>query len=94
MARKRMVTRTIATTHASIKVYDSLTESVYNIAVQYSGELNENEVFKKARADEETEHIKVMFVDELEVEVARYGMDEGMFIELAQKLDKEKEEEA
>lgn len=88
MARKRMVTRTISTTYAAIKVFDNDRNEIYNISVQYAGELTENEVFRKARADEESESIKVIGVDSFKVDVARYGMDEGMFIELAQKLEK------
>lgn len=87
MARKRMVTRTISTTHAIIKVYETVKDAMYDISVQYTGELSTEDVFKKARANEECETLKVLCVKELEVETARYGMDEGMFIELAQKLD-------
>lgn len=93
MARKRMVTRTISTTHASVKVYDNTRKEIYNISVQYAGDLTECEVFQKARADEENEYIKVIGVDYFDVEVARYGMDEGMFIELAQKLENKSEAE-
>ncbi len=94
MARKRMVTRTISTTNASIKVFDTNVNDFYNISVQYAGELSENEIFKKARADEENDVVKVIMVDSCEVETARYGMDEGMFIELAQKIENKEEAEA
>lgn len=93
MARKRMVTRTITTTYASIKVYEAEREEIYNISVQYPGELSEQCVFNKARADEESETLKVLCVDTIKVERVRYGMDEGMFMELAQKLDNEAETE-
>lgn len=93
MARKRMVTRSISTTHASIKVFDNSRNDVYNISVQYAGELTENEIFKKARADEENEVIKVIGVDSFEIETARYGMEEGMFIELAQKFENKEDSE-
>ena len=93
MARKRMVTRTISTTYASIKVFDNSLNEIYNISVQYAGEFTENEVFRKARADEENETIKVIGVDSCKVECSRYGMDEGMFIELAQKLESKEDSE-
>lgn len=84
MARKRMVTRTIMTTKAKVKVYNTEKDEIMTLEYKLSGELSADDVLKaitKGYAD-----VRPMKVTEVEVQEELYGMPEEKFLELAEIL--------
>lgn len=84
MARKRMVTRTIALTRATATVYNIESDEIQTIEYKLSGELTADDALK-AITKEHTE-VRPLKVTEVEVHEELYGMPEEKFLELAEIL--------
>ena len=87
MAREKMITRTMVTTHAKILAVDTTTDEVVNLEVDlprvYKDEKTLNKVARKAV---ETDTIKFVAVKSTTTSETLYGMSEIEFIKLAQIL--------
>ena len=84
MARKRMVTRTITSTKAKVKVYNIEKDEIQRLEYKLSGELSADDVLKaitKEHAD-----VRPLQVDEVAFNEELYGMPEEKFLELAEIL--------
>lgn len=84
MARKRMVTRTIKSTKATVTVYNIEKDEIQTLEYKLSGELSADDVLKeitKGHTD-----VRPLKVTEVTVQEVLYGMTEEKFIELAEIL--------
>lgn len=84
MARKRMVTRTIAFTTVKATVYDIASDEIKTVEYKLSGELSSDEALKVITKEHTDVH--PMKVTEVTVQEELYGMPEEKFIELAEIL--------
>lgn len=84
MARKRMVTRTIASTKAKASVYNIDKDEIQTLEYNLPGELSSDDALKVI-TKEHTE-VRPMKVTEVTVQEELYGMSEEKFIELAEIL--------
>lgn len=82
MARKRMVTRTIASTKVKATVYNIEKDEIQSLEYKMSGELSADDALK-AITKEHTE-VRPLKVTEVEVQEELYGMPEEKFMELAE----------
>lgn len=81
MPRKRMVTRTITSTKATVTVYNIEKDEIQTLEYKLSGELSVDDALK-AITKEHTE-VRPLKVTEVTVQEELYGMSEDKFIELA-----------
>lgn len=84
MARKRMVTRTIAFTTAKATVYDIENDEIKTLDYKLSGELSADEVLKALT--KEHKEVRPLKVTDVSVQEELYGMSEEKFLELAEIL--------
>lgn len=84
MARKRMVTRTITSTRATVTVYDIASDEIKTVEYRLSGELSADAALKVI--EKEHAEVRPMKVTEVEVHEELYGMPEEKFMELAEIL--------
>lgn len=96
MARKRVVSRTIATTIATAMVTNITESSVEYRTVTLSGAYTDMAKLDKAvrKAVETEPNIKFACVTETHRDEALYVMDEDMFLQFATKSDKKPVKEA
>lgn len=91
MARQRMVTRTIVTTKVKALCMDLVNrqpiEKIFNLPRTYK---NDNAILKILCKQCDSEELKVTAILEKEVTKDIYGMVEWKFLELAEKLDKDR----
>lgn len=88
MARTRMVTRTINVTVIETMCVDTLTVDVSIKKFELTGEIYDKEKALKALKKEyETDTLKVVNIQKMEMHEEMYGLKEIDFIKLAQKLD-------
>lgn len=87
MARAPMVTRTIATTNATLMMVDTESAEVFNkdVILPRTYE-DENAILKAAKKVHENEQHKVVAVVRTEVNETLYGMSEADFIANAKPL--------
>lgn len=84
MARKRMVTRTIASTRVTATVYNIVSDEIQTLEYKLSGELSADDALKAiTKGHKEVRPLKVTAV---EVQEELYGMEEAKFLELAEIL--------
>ena len=87
MARTRKVTRTISSTKVIVMCVDTQTAVVDNHEVTIAGVYSDEKKLMKAVSKEvETATIKPVSIVSKEVVETLYGMDEQMFIEMAEVL--------
>ena len=87
MARKPIVSRTIATTEVVALCINLQTEETFNKKYTLSGTYKDDKALLKALQKQDTDEVKtVHVVDSKQVENL-YGMAEEEFISLADKLD-------
>lgn len=87
MARKRKVTRTIASTKVIVMCVDTETAKVNNYEVEIAGVYSDEKKLMRAVTNVvETETLKPVSVLSTEVIETLYGMDEQKFIEMAEVL--------
>lgn len=84
MARKRMVTRTIAYTEADARVYDIEKDEIQLVKYKLTGRLSVEEALKVI--EKEHKEVRPLKVDEVVFKEELYGMSEDKFIELAEIL--------
>lgn len=81
MARKRMVTRSITSTKATVTVYNIEKDEIQTLEYKLSGELSADDALKAIT--KEHEEVRPLKVTEVTVQEELYGMPEDKFIELA-----------
>ena len=87
MARTRKVTRTISSTKVIVMCVDTQTAVVDNHEVTIAGVYSDEKKLMKAVSKEvETATIKPVSIVSKEIVETLYGMDEQMFIEMAEVL--------
>ena len=87
MARKRVVSRTIKATKATVLCIDCEAAEPFNTEVMVSGEFkDDNAVLKAAKKQLETDNIKVAKVVATEVIEKLYKMEEAKFMQLADEI--------
>lgn len=88
MARTRMVTRTINVTSVEVMCVDTLTAQVAFKDFELTGEtLTEEKALKVLKNEYETDTLKVVAIQKMEVHEEMYGLKEIDFLKVAQKLD-------
>lgn len=81
MARKRMVTRSITSTKATVTVYNIEKDEIQTLEYKLSGKLSADDALKAIT--KEHEEVRPLKVTEVTVQEELYGMPEDKFIELA-----------
>lgn len=99
MTRKRMVTRTIKSTMATVTVVataDNGEKGLREIPVEVTGEFKTEKALRKAVEAKVTEAgFKFVDIEKTETDEQLYGMDEELFLEVATPIVKaEKDENA
>lgn len=88
MARERMVTRTIKSTHATLKVVDLTAESIETISYEFAGTFKDDKALEKHIEKKNLlpsyKVLSIVSRDEVET---YYGMPEQQFMELARVLN-------
>nr|DAO57184.1 MAG TPA: Histone-like Protein p6 [Bacteriophage sp.] len=84
MARKRMITRTITSTTATVTVYNIATDEIQTIEYKLSGEFSADDALKAIT--EEHAEVRPLKVTSVDVQEELYGMEESKFLELAEIL--------
>ena len=88
MARVRMVTRTINVTVVEAMCVDTNTAEVSIKELELTGEtFTEEKALKALKKEYETDTIKVVAIQKMEVHEEMYGLKEIDFLKVAQKLD-------
>ena len=88
MARKPMVTRTINVTAIEAMCVDTLTAEVSIKELELTGEtFTEEKALKALKKEYETDTLKVVTIQKMEVHEEMYGLKEIYFLKVAQKLD-------
>lgn len=88
MARKRMVTRTILTTRATVLCMDTETlKSEYKDVILPRTYKDEEKLFKAVKNAVDTDSYKAVKIEETSSVETLYGMDEQDFINSAKILD-------
>ena len=89
MARKRMVTRTITATVASLTCADTENDEVFKTTITISGSFKDkNAVLKKAQKMMDSDTQKVLKVTDTQETTQLYGMTEEEFIANAHPINK------
>lgn len=87
MARAKMVTRTMQTTHATVLAVDKTSAEVLHLDVDLPRTYKDEKSMEKvARKLVETDDVKFVSVESYTVEEILYGMDEAKFIKEAEVL--------
>lgn len=96
MARARKVTRTISSTKVVVMCVDTETAKVDNYDVEIAGAFSDEKKLMKAITKEvETATLKPVSIVSKEVVETLYGMDELLFMEMAEVLPpRDKKEDA
>ena len=84
MARKKMVTRTITSTRATVTVYNIASDEIQTIEYKLSGELSADGALEEIT--KEHAEVRPLKVTSVEVQEELYGMEESKFLELAEIL--------
>lgn len=84
MARKRMVTRTITSTTATVTVYDIQSQVIKTLEYKLSGDLSADEALKVIT--KQHKEVRPLKVEEVVFNEELYGMPEEKFLELAEIL--------
>lgn len=88
MARVRMVTRTINVTSIEAMCVDTLTAEVTIKELELTGEtFTKEKALKTLKKEYETETLKVVAIQNMEVREEMYGLKEIDFLKVAQRLD-------
>lgn len=92
--KKRMITRTIKVTHATVMALDIETAEPFNMVIDIIGTCNnEADMLNKCKVIADTERVKVVTVVGSEVEELLYGMSDQEFIKHAEILPPRKKSE-
>ena len=86
MARQRMVTRTIESAKVEVMVVDTVTAGVTIIEFICEPQNDTEKYLKVLRKTHETDRMKLVAVNKVELETQLYGMSEVEFLEHAKKL--------
>lgn len=86
MARKRMVTRTIQQTTAEVMTVNITTAEVTINTYKIGGVYTPEDLLKKLKSIFETETLKLVHIESIEIEEVLLGMEEEDFIRLAKVL--------
>lgn len=84
--KEKIISRTIESTKATVLFFNAEDKKMFPVENVFSGKLSKEDVLKIARK-EETDTIKAVFVDSVEVQSKLYGMKESDFIAKAVVLD-------
>ena len=88
MARTRMVTRTINVTVIEAMCVDTTTAEVTIKELELTGETyTQEKALKVLKNEYETDTLKVVAIQKMEVHEEMYGLKEIDFLKVAQKLD-------
>ena len=88
MARTRMITRTIDVTTVEAMCVDTSTAEVSIKELELTGEtFTEEKALKVLKKEYETDTLKVVAIQKMEVHEEMYGLKEIDFLKVAQKLD-------
>ena len=87
MARKPIVSRTIATTEVVALCINLQTEETFNKKFTLSGTYKDDKALLKALQKQDTDEVKTVHVADSKQVENLYGMAEEEFISLADKLD-------
>ena len=88
MARTRMETRNIKVTVIEAMSVDTLTAEVSIKELELTGEtFTEEKALKELKKEYETDTLKVVAIQKMEVHEEMYGLKEIDFLKVAQKLD-------
>ena len=88
MARVRMITRTINVTTVEAMCVDTTTADVSIKELELTGEtFTEEKALKVLKREYETDTLKVVAIQKMEVHEEMYGLKEIDFLKVAQKLD-------
>lgn len=88
MARTRMITRTINVTTVEAMCVDTSTAEVSIKELELTGEtFTEEKALKVLKKEYETDTLKVVTIQKMEVHEEMYGLKEIDFLKVAQKLD-------
>ena len=88
MARTRMVTRSINVTAIKAMCVDTSTTEVTIKDLELTGEtFTEEKALKVLKKEYETDTLKVVAIQKMEVHEEMYGLKEIDFLKVAQKLD-------
>lgn len=88
MARVRMITRKINVTVVEVMCVDTITAEVTIKDLELTGEtFTEEKALKALKKEYETETLKVVAIQKMEVHEEMYGLKEIDFLKVAQKLD-------
>lgn len=82
MARKRMITRTILYTEATVRVYNIANDEIQMVKYKLPGKFSVYEVLKVIT--NEHKEVRPLRVEEVVLNKELYGMPEEKFIELAE----------
>lgn len=84
MARKRMITRTILYTEATVRVYDITNNEIQTVKYKLSGRFSVDEALKVIT--KEHKEVRPLKVEQVVFNEEHYGMPEEKFLELAEIL--------
>lgn len=88
MARTRMITRTINVTSIEAMCVDTSTAEVTIKELELTGEtFTQEKALKVLKKEYETDTLKVVSIQKMEVHEEMYGLKEIDFLKVAQKLD-------
>ena len=88
MARTRMVTRTINVTTIEVMCVDTSTAEVSIKELELTGETyTQEKALKVLKNEYETDTLKVVAIQKMDVHEEMYGLKEIDFLKVAQKLD-------
>lgn len=86
MARERMVTRTIESAKVEVMAVDTVTADVRVLELICEPQKDNEKYLKMLRKIHETDTMKLVAVNKVELETQLYGMSEVEFLEHARKL--------
>lgn len=88
MAKTRMVTRTINVTEIEVMCVNTSTAEVSIKELELTGEtFTEEKALKALKKEYETDTLKIVTIQKMEVHEEMYGLKEIDFLKVAQKLD-------
>ena len=80
MARKAKITRTIATTKATVLTVDCVSAEITNSTIDIPGKVDEKSALKYAKKNLENDDLKVVKIVSIKTDAKLYAMDEETFI--------------
>lgn len=81
---KRMVTRTVERAIVGVRVYNLIDEQAGVVHLNVEPQKNDGAYLKLAKKQVESDEIKVLKVEFVEIESKKYGMTEELFISMAE----------